>query len=103
MIAQDLISASNAAARAGLKADYDALGEHLDRRGIDIAAIKSRVAQSGVALPSLGRRNRRNPLRALPRPGEPRNVFDKLDDCGGDPPADPRHAGRVAAHPVGQG
>jgi L-rhamnose isomerase/sugar isomerase len=82
MIAQDLISASNAAARAGLKADYDALGEHLDRRGIDIAAIKSRVAQSGVALPSWGVGTGGTRFARFPGAGEPRHVFDKLDDCG---------------------
>jgi L-rhamnose isomerase len=52
MIDAHLIDAENTARMATLRADYDALGESLDRRGIDIAAIKARVARYGVAVPS---------------------------------------------------
>ncbi len=39
MINKDVITQSNDKGLANLRADYDALGELLDRRGIDIAAI----------------------------------------------------------------
>ena len=50
MINADIIEQSNAAARAKLKADYDALGAHLDRRGISIEMIKSKVTSYGIAV-----------------------------------------------------
>ena len=54
MIKSDTIAQSNDALAKGLAADYAALGEQLDRRGIDIAAIKAKVAGYGVAIPSWG-------------------------------------------------
>ena len=82
MIDQDLIAADNAARAAALQADYDALGAHLDRRGIDIGAIKARVAAYCVAIPSWGVGTGGTRFARFPGPGEPRDIFDKLDDCG---------------------
>ncbi len=82
MIQSDIISKANDAALAKLKADYDALGEHLDRRGIDITRIKEKVAQYGVAVPSWGVGTGGTRFARFPGAGEPRNIFDKLDDCG---------------------
>ncbi|MFM2355723.1 MAG: L-rhamnose catabolism isomerase [Pseudomonadota bacterium] len=82
MIGSDIIAASNAAREQALRADYDALGEHLDRRGIDIGAIKRRVAGYGVAVPSWGVGTGGTRFARFPGPGEPRHIFDKLEDCG---------------------
>ncbi|WP_227270234.1 L-rhamnose catabolism isomerase [Roseobacter weihaiensis] len=82
MIKSDAIEAANGKAEAKLKADYDALGEHLDRRGIDITAIKAKVARYGVAIPSWGVGTGGTRFARFPGAGEPRDVFDKLDDCG---------------------
>ncbi len=82
MIQSDIISKANDAALAKLKADYDALGEHLDGRGIDITRIKAKVAQYGVAVPSWGVGTGGTRFARFPGAGEPRNIFDKLDDCG---------------------
>ncbi|SES24048.1 L-rhamnose isomerase / sugar isomerase [Tranquillimonas rosea] len=82
MISKDSVERSNAAAEATLRADYDALGEHLDRRGIDIAAVKDKVAAYGVAVPSWGVGTGGTRFARFPGTGEPRDVFDKLDDCG---------------------
>ncbi|SFI55498.1 L-rhamnose catabolism isomerase [Jannaschia pohangensis] len=82
MITADIIEQSNARAEARLRADYAALGEHLDRRGIDIAAIKARVAAYGVAVPSWGVGTGGTRFARFPGPGEPRHIFDKLEDCG---------------------
>ena len=80
-IPADMISAVNDKRRAALDADYAALGEHLARRGIDIAAIKAKVAGYGVAVPSWGVGTGGTRFARFPGPGEPRHIFDKLDDC----------------------
>ena len=82
MIQSDIISASNEARAETLAADYSALGEYLDRRGIDIHAIKAKVASYGVAVPSWGVGTGGTRFARFPGPGEPRDIFDKLDDCG---------------------
>jgi L-rhamnose isomerase/sugar isomerase len=82
MIGTDLIAASNAAREKALRADYDALGEHLSRRGIDIESVKRRVAAYGVAVPSWGVGTGGTRFARFPGPGEPRHIFDKLEDCG---------------------
>ncbi|MFZ3582757.1 L-rhamnose catabolism isomerase [Loktanella sp. DJP18] len=82
MIDQDTITAANASAAADLRADYDSLGERLDRRGVDIDAIKAKVAAYGVAVPSWGVGTGGTRFARFPGGGEPRGIFDKLDDCG---------------------
>ncbi|WP_153769339.1 L-rhamnose catabolism isomerase [Labrenzia sp. CE80] len=65
-----------------LKRDYDALGEKLDRRGVAIDAIKAKVANYGVAIPSWGVGTGGTRFARFPGTGEPNTIFDKLDDCG---------------------
>jgi len=81
MIQSDIIEAANARAMTRLQADYDALGAHLDRRGIDISAIRDKVAGYGVAIPSWGVGTGGTRFARFPGPGEPRGIFDKLEDC----------------------
>ena len=82
MITEHIINQDNDKRVAALHSDYDALGEHLDRRGIDIAAIKAKVADYGVAVPSWGVGTGGTRFARFPGKGEPRDVFDKLSDCG---------------------
>lgn len=82
MIGSDSILQGNEAAHAQLTAEYDALGAHLERRGIDIAAIKAKVAGYGVAVPSWGVGTGGTRFARFPGAGEPRDIFDKLADCG---------------------
>lgn len=82
MINSDIIEQSNAEKQVKLQADYDALSAHLDRRGISIETIKSKVATYGVAVPSWGVGTGGTRFARFPGAGEPRNIFDKLDDCG---------------------
>ena len=75
-------SAARIATRAAaLDADYAALAAQLQRRGIDIE--RSRAGSRSLASRSRpGAWARAAPaLRAFPGIGEPRNVFEKLDDC----------------------
>jgi len=82
MIDASVIEAENAGRAAALHEDYDALGAQLARRGVDIETITARVAAYGVAVPSWGVGTGGTRFARFPGPGEPRHVFDKLDDCG---------------------
>jgi len=66
---------------AALRDDYDHLGRQLARRGIDIAAVQERAAAFAVAVPSWGVATGGTRFARFPGPGEPRNVFEKIDDC----------------------
>ena len=81
LISTDLVERSNAAREAELRRDYGSLGERLDRRGIAIDAIKAKVAAFGVAIPSWGVGTGGTRFARFPGPGEPRDVFDKIEDC----------------------
>jgi L-rhamnose isomerase/sugar isomerase len=80
-IAGEIVSADNEKRFSALKADYDALGAKLARDGIDIDAITGKVAQFFVAVPSWGVGTGGTRFARFPGIGEPRNIFDKLDDC----------------------
>jgi L-rhamnose isomerase/sugar isomerase len=77
----DFIAETNAPARAALDSDYAALATVLDRRGLDIEAVTARVAGFGVAVPSWGVGTGGTRFARFPGPGEPRGIWDKLDDC----------------------
>ena len=81
-IAPELIAdhANTASARVDL--DYKNLGEQLARRGVDIDTLKADVAKFAVAVPSWGVGTGGTRFARFPGKGEPRNVFDKLQDCG---------------------
>lgn len=81
MIAQTIVDADNAARAKALRTDYDALGDRLARRGIDIGAVKARIARYGVAVPSWGVGTGGTRFARFPGAGEPRHIFDKLEDC----------------------
>lgn len=76
-----LIEAENARQYSALRDDYEALGAHLARRGVDIGAIKAEVTAFGVAIPSWGVGTGGTRFARFPGPGEPRHIFDKIDDC----------------------
>jgi L-rhamnose isomerase/sugar isomerase len=66
---------------AALRADYASLGEKLARSGVDIERIKQKAAAFSVAVPSWGVGTGGTRFARFPGPGEPRNIFDRLDDC----------------------
>ena len=80
-ISSDLLAEKNKAEDAALANDYSSLGEQLDRRGIDIDAITRKVAAFTVAVPSWGVGTGGTRFARFPGPGEPRGIFEKLDDC----------------------
>jgi L-rhamnose isomerase/sugar isomerase len=81
MIDQGLVAEGNAKAEAALKRDYASLGEQLERHGIAIDAIKDKVAAFGVAIPSWGVGTGGTRFARFPGGGEPRDIFDKIEDC----------------------
>ncbi len=82
LIDDELIATDNARRTSALARDYDALGEKLARTGVDIDAIKRRVATFTVAVPSWGVGSGGTRFARFPGLGEPRDVHDKLRDCG---------------------
>ncbi len=82
MIDTSLVAGENETRAADLKRDYETLGERLDRRGVSIDAVKAKVAAYGVAVPSWGVGTGGTRFARFPGKGEPRHIFDKLEDCG---------------------
>ena len=81
MIDTSVVEAENAKRVDDLHADYESLGERLDRRGIAIDDIKAKVAEFSVALPSWAVGTGGTRFAKFPGAGEPRDVFDKIEDC----------------------
>jgi L-rhamnose isomerase/sugar isomerase len=81
-IPADLIEAENARAHDGHEDDYDALDRTLTRRGLNIAAVTRAVGAFAVAVPTWGVGTGGTRFARFPGPGEPRNIFDKIEDCG---------------------
>ncbi|MCX5495223.1 L-rhamnose catabolism isomerase [Kaistia dalseonensis] len=81
-ISPEFVTDQNKAEDAALANDYSSLGEQLDRRGIDIDAITKKVAAFAVAVPSWGVGTGGTRFARFAGPGEPRGIFEKLDDCG---------------------
>ena len=81
-IATGIIERHNQSRLAALDADYSALAEHLQRRNIDIRLLTAAAQAFGMAIPSWGVGTGGTRFARFPGLGEPRHVFDKLDDCG---------------------
>ncbi|WP_319519185.1 L-rhamnose catabolism isomerase [uncultured Martelella sp.] len=81
MIDSGVLSAENDKRAKDLEADYAALGEKLARNGVNIDDITAKVAAYGVAVPSWGVGTGGTRFARFPGSGEPRHIFDKLEDC----------------------
>ena len=80
-LSADLIAKTNARHADALEEDYTALGRKLSRSGIDIDAVKTRVAGFSVAVPSWGAGRGGTRFAKFPIAGEPTNIHEKLEDC----------------------
>ena len=76
-----LVAELNAKVEPALLSDYETLGEQLSRRNISIDDIKAKVASFGVAIPSWGVGTGGTRFARFPGGGEPRDIFDKIEDC----------------------
>lgn len=80
-VSLEIVSSENGQRLAALKADYEALGMHLERRGMAIETLKNRVRDFGVAIPSWGVGTGGTRFARFAGIGEPRDIYEKLDDC----------------------
>lgn len=80
-ISPDLIAEHNAAQADALADEYGALGRKLERRGVAIDAIKTRVKSWSVAVPSWGAGRGGTRFAKFPLAGEPTTIHEKLEDC----------------------
>lgn len=80
-LSADQIATLNAPQMAALQDDYDSLGRKLSRTGIDIDAVKAKVAGFSVAVPSWGAGRGGTRFAKFPIAGEPTNIHEKLEDC----------------------
>jgi L-rhamnose isomerase / sugar isomerase len=76
------VASANQPHAATLAADYAYLGQQLARSGIQIDEVTKAVSNFKVALPSWGVGTGGTRFGRFPGQGEPRNVFEKLEDCG---------------------
>ncbi len=80
-LSADQIAELNAPQVEALHDDYASLGRKLSRTGIEIDAIKAKVAAFSVALPSWGSGRGGTRFAKFPIAGEPTNIHEKLEDC----------------------
>src|ERR1700735_4380302 len=76
-----LIAEENMRVAAAQAEDYSALGRRLERAGVDIETITAKVAAFAVAIPTWGVGTGGTRFARFPGVGEPRGIFDKLEDC----------------------
>ena len=81
VFADHFIQEHNASGMAALAEDFDHLAVQLDRRGIDIERLVEAATMFRVAVPSWGVGTGGTRFARFPGAGEPRDIFDKLDDC----------------------
>ena len=80
-ISSDFIAAQNAKYQRRLEQDYASSGERLARDNVDIEQLTARAQAFAVAIPSWGVGTGGTRFARFPGIGEPRNVFEKLEDC----------------------
>ncbi|TMJ35455.1 MAG: L-rhamnose catabolism isomerase [Alphaproteobacteria bacterium] len=81
-ISAEFIAEQNSKKESHLAEDHAALGRQLARRGVDIEAVTERAMDYAVAVPTWGVGTGGTRFARFPGPGEPRHVFDKIEDCG---------------------
>jgi L-rhamnose isomerase/sugar isomerase len=80
-ISSDFIADQNKKYSDRLAEDFDYLAGKLQRRDIDIESIVDKGREFHVALPSWGVGTGGTRFARFPGPGEPREIYEKLEDC----------------------
>lgn len=75
------IQQANAPRAAALKEDYAHLARQMARRGVEIEPLVERAMAFRVAVPSWGVGSGGTRFARFGIAGEPRNIFEKIDDC----------------------
>src|SRR5215831_15183059 len=80
-IDDEFIAEQNEKGRAEVAEDYDHLAAKLHRRNLDIENLINKAEAFRVAVPSWGVGTGGTRFARFPLPGEPRDVYEKLEDC----------------------
>src|SRR5437870_5042900 len=80
-IDEGFIAEQNRKAKAELVDDYDHLARKLQRKNIDIENLTNKAQALKVAVPSWGLGTGGTRFARFPIPGEPRDIYEKLEDC----------------------
>jgi L-rhamnose isomerase/sugar isomerase len=80
-IDDDLIARENERAQAWVDEDAEHLARVLRRSGRELESLVAAAAEFRVAIPSWGVGTGGTRFARFPGPGEPRDVYEKLDDC----------------------
>jgi len=81
LVSAELIEHVNRKSKDALDEDFEALSRQLARRGIDSEKLVERTRGFRIAVPSWGVGTGGTRFARFPGPGEPRTVFEKIDDC----------------------
>lgn len=81
-IDDSFIAEQNQNARPWLEEDYDHLGKQLHRQNVDIEDLLKKADSFRVAVPSWGVGTGGTRFARFPGEGEPRDIYEKLEDCG---------------------
>ncbi|HEV2764730.1 MAG TPA: L-rhamnose catabolism isomerase [Pyrinomonadaceae bacterium] len=80
-IEDGFIAEQNKQARAWVDEDFEHLATKLRRRGVEIEDLVARAGEFRVAVPSWGVGTGGTRFARFPGVGEPRGIFEKLEDC----------------------
>lgn len=80
-IEDDFIAEQNQKARAWIDEDYEHLAKQLRRKGVEIEDLVTRAQGFRVAVPSWGVGTGGTRFARFPGVGEPRSIYEKLEDC----------------------
>ncbi len=81
IISASLIADQNTRLADRLDQDYEHLADQLQHRGLDIEDITNNAQAFTVAVPSWGTGTGGTRFARFPGLAEPRNIFEKLEDC----------------------
>ena len=76
------IEEQNQKANAWVAEDFDHLAKKLQRHNIDIEDLVAKAQSFRVAVPSWGLGTGGTRFARFPGVGEPRDIYEKLEDCG---------------------
>ncbi len=76
------IAEQNGNSRNWLEEDYDHLARVLRRKNVDIDELVAKSEEFRVAVPSWGVGTGGTRFARFAGPGEPRDIYEKLEDCG---------------------
>jgi L-rhamnose isomerase/sugar isomerase len=80
-IVDDVIPESNRGSISPVEEDYEYLARILRRRNVDIEGLTAKAQTLNIAIPSWGVGTGGTRFARFPLAGEPRDVYEKLEDC----------------------